>query len=236
MQTRCNGHSHCTCCVDADASKVKRPKYLTEDKLAKLLHQSVATPNAPTLLQASSACNEAPLSVPPSPGGESFHSPKATGQQLPPLSPRSPPVPTSVPGSNQPLETLTPNPLSPLYGQSHGGVPGSSQMLGTLTPLTPNPLSPLTGRSPGHALGSPLKARPLLDPSEPIFAVEDDEDEASLQMIEDILSLILDVTPRRPYSSNQDSRKRRSSEVASHFTIMLINLGCHSIMSRQLQT
>ena len=43
--------------------------------------------------------------------------------------------------------------------------------------------------------------------------MEDEEDEASLRTIEDIIGLILDVTPRRPVRPSQEPRKRRLFEV-----------------------
>lgn len=76
------------------------------------------------------------------------------------------------------------------------------------TPATLTPLPP--GQLPAK---SPPGGRPLLDPFEPIFACEDEEDEAALRTVEDMIGLILDVTPRRPPRPSQEPRRRRLFEV-----------------------
>lgn len=64
-------------------------------------------------------------------------------------------------------------------------------------------------QSPGL---SPLhSSRPLLDPYEPLFAVEDDEDAKALEEIEGVIQLILDLTPRKE-SRPEGQRKRQKSE------------------------
>ncbi len=64
-------------------------------------------------------------------------------------------------------------------------------------------------QSPGL---SPLhSSRPLLDPYEPLFAVEDDEDAKALEEIEGVIQLILDLTPRKE-SRPAGQRKRQKSE------------------------
>ena len=64
-------------------------------------------------------------------------------------------------------------------------------------------------QSPGL---SPLhSSRPLLDPYEPLFAVEDDEDAKALEEIEGVIQLILDLTPRKG-SRPEGQRKRQKSE------------------------
>ncbi len=64
-------------------------------------------------------------------------------------------------------------------------------------------------QSPGL---SPLhNSRPLLDPYEPLFAVEDDEDAKALEEIEGVIQLILDLTPRKE-SRPAGQRKRQKSE------------------------
>jgi len=52
-----------------------------------------------------------------------------------------------------------------------------------------------------------------LDPYEPLFAVEDDEDAKALEEIEGVIQLILDLTPRKE-SRPAGQRKRQKSEGA----------------------
>lgn len=80
-------------------------------------------------------------------------------------------------------------------GQSPVGLPSQSNR-----PFLESPL-----RSPLHS------SRPLLDPYEPLFAVEDDEDVKALEEIEGLIQLILDVTPRRD-ARPQGQRKRPKSD------------------------
>ncbi len=46
-----------------------------------------------------------------------------------------------------------------------------------------------------------------MDPYEPLFAVDDEEDEKALEDIEGVIQLILDVTPRR--ESRPDGQRKR---------------------------
>ncbi|KAL0049611.1 hypothetical protein WJX82_006036 [Trebouxia sp. C0006] len=71
-------------------------------------------------------------------------------------------------------------------------------------------------QSPGL---SPLhSSRPLLDPYEPLFAVEDDEDAKALEEIEGVIQLILDLTPRKE-SRPAGQRKRQKSEGVEDYSM-----------------
>ncbi|KAL0040405.1 hypothetical protein WJX77_006212 [Trebouxia sp. C0004] len=73
-------------------------------------------------------------------------------------------------------------------------------------------------QSPGL---SPLhSSRPLLDPYESLFAVEDDEDAKALEEIEGVLQLILDLTPRKE-SRPEGPRKRQKSEGVEDYGIVV---------------
>ena len=74
---------------------------------------------------------------------------------------------------------------------------------------SPSSLSPLS-RSPGGS-------RPLLDPFEPLFTVEDDEDAKALEEIEGVIQLILDVTPRR--GSQYKQQRSEGLEVGANHSI-----------------
>ena len=115
------------------------------------------------------------------------------------------------------------SPLSPQSPIGRLTTPGGT-VLGTPgampPPATPATLTPLLpGQSPAK---SPPGGRPRLDPFEPIFAVEDEDDEASLRTIEDIIGLILDVTPRRAVRPSQEPRKRRLFEVCCCVTMLCL--------------
>lgn len=79
-------------------------------------------------------------------------------------------------------------------------LPGQSPVQSAVQSAAQSP-----GLSPLHA------SRPLLDPFEPLFAVEDDEDGKALEEIEGVIQLILDLTPRRE-ARPEGQRKRQRSE------------------------
>ena len=89
--------------------------------------------------------------------------------------------------------------------------PPSQAQTPTRQPIpSPSSLSPLS-RSPGGS-------RPLLDPFELLFTVEDDEDAKTLEEIEGVIQLILDVTPRR---GSQYKRQRPAGTEVSCLAMLL---------------
>ena len=69
-----------------------------------------------------------------------------------------------------------------------------------------------------------------MDPYEPLFAVEDDEDAKALEEIEGVIQLILDLTPRKE-ARPAGQRKRQKSEGVE---VEHRKVNCHSPCCQKL--
>ena len=191
-------------CSHAGKRKYKRTEYLSSDRLASVMDTFMTAASSRSV----SPNDDAPAS-------------QLLRNQPTPAQPQE--RPSAQPQIGDSNAEVSRSPSASAQGISKAGTPVGS-------PLSPNRAEGIS--KAGTPVGFPLSPRRArLDPYEPLFAVEDEEDERALEEIEGMIQLILDVTPRRT-----EGRRKRSQlealEVLQHHVLPTVL--CHVSLSQGL--